>query len=212
MRVLAGLGNPGQEYHLTRHNIGFILADLIAAVAPKLDDSNLVKATAISILDRSFRETTSWREREGTLFTETKTPFGPIWLLKPQQYMNRSGGPIASFLRFYKIEISDLVVAQDEIDLSVGTLRLKMGGGDGGHNGLRSIRQAMGSGEYPRMRLGVGRPPGPVGKDDQVVNWVLGRFGQDELSSVTDLLVRAVAAFASIGQKGFTASQNLYNR
>lgn len=212
MRVLVGLGNPGHEYSLTRHNIGFMLADLLLAASPNCTDERRLLDAANALLSGKHSESNAWKEREGSLVTEISLGSRPLWLIKPQRYMNRSGEPLARFLSFYKIELDQILVAHDEIDLPVGSLRLKPGGGDGGHNGLRSIRQSMGSGEYTRVRLGVGRPPGSQGNDGQVVNWVLGRFSKEESGTVAALLVRGCLAVNSIIEHGITKAQNLYNR
>jgi PTH1 family peptidyl-tRNA hydrolase len=155
LRLIVGLGNPGQEYARTRHNAGFRFVDALAE-----------KAGGRFGL-------------EGKLFGETaRIDFAgrTLWLLKPATFMNHSGKSVAAVLRYWKIEPEQALVAHDELDLPPGTARLKFDGGHGGQNGLRDIMQHLGHGRFHRLRIGIGHP----GHKDRVTPWVLGRPGNDD--------------------------------
>jgi PTH1 family peptidyl-tRNA hydrolase len=154
IRIIAGLGNPDDKYERTLHNAGFWFVD---AVARKYGGS--------------FRH----EKKFDVDYCKVNLHGDDVWLVKPQSYMNLSGGPIRGVLDYYRLNVSELLVAHDEIDLPSGTTRLKLGGGHGGHNGLRDIIQHCGS-EFLRLRLGVGHP----GEKSQVTNHVLKR-GSDEV-------------------------------
>jgi PTH1 family peptidyl-tRNA hydrolase len=168
LRLIVGLGNPGSEYARTRHNAGFWLVDELA---------------------RRHRGAFRVESRHQGELARVVIGSDDIWLLKPTTFMNRSGASIASVCGFYKIDVAQVLVAHDEIDLPVGVVRLKQGGGHGGHNGLRDTIAAIGAGFW-RVRLGVGHP----GNRDQVVDYVLRRASADEDA----LIQRAVASAADI--------------
>jgi peptidyl-tRNA hydrolase, PTH1 family len=155
LRLLVGLGNPGPEHALQRHNAGYWWIDALAqACAARFGvESKLHGETARVQIDGS-----------------------PVWLLKPATYMNRSGQSVAAALRYWKIEPEQMLVAHDELDLPTGSARLKFDGGHGGQNGLRDIIGHLGHGRFHRLRLGIGHP----GHKDKVTSWVLGRPGKDD--------------------------------
>jgi PTH1 family peptidyl-tRNA hydrolase len=161
MHLIAGLGNPGDKHKNQRHNIGFIAADAIAA------RHNFP----------AFREKFSGLVSEGTIDGEK------VLILKPQTFMNRSGDSIEAAMQFYKLEPNQLIVIYDELDLVPGKVRIKMGGGNGGHNGLRSIDPRIGTG-YRRIRLGIGHP----GHKDKVIGHVLNDFSKADKEWLTPLL------------------------
>src|SRR5690606_25268694 len=161
MQLLVGLGNPGDKYRHNRHNVGFMASDAIAGrhgFAP-------------------LRPKFSGLLSEGTIVGEK------VLLLKPQTYMNNSGESIHAAAQFYKLPVEDITVLYDEIDLAPGKVRIKRGGGNGGHNGLRSIDPRIGT-NYRRVRIGVGHP----GHKDAVMHWVLGDFSKAEREWLTPLL------------------------
>lgn len=161
MKLIVGLGNPGTEYAGHRHNIGFMALERIAAkhgVGP-------------------------WRKKFSALVTDATLGGERAILLLPQTYMNLSGQSVSEAAKFYKIAPGDIVVLHDELDLAPGRLRVKTGGGDAGHNGLRSITQHMGAG-YVRVRLGIGHP----GSKERVHGWVLGNFAKADQNWLADLL------------------------
>jgi PTH1 family peptidyl-tRNA hydrolase len=163
LRLIAGLGNPGPQHLMDRHNAGFWFVDALAAR-----------------LGARF-------SLEAKLFGEVaKADIGgrPVWLLKPATYMNASGKSVTAALRFWKIEPEEALLAHDELDLPPGTARLKFDGGHGGQNGLRDVMRLLGHGRFHRLRLGVGHP----GHKDKVTPWVLGRPGRDDEAA----LLRAI--------------------
>lgn len=172
MILVVGLGNIGKEYENTRHNVGFMLVDLLL---------NELESTQIS--NTKFK---------GELF---KSNSSPLLLLKPHTFMNNSGISVSAVMSFYKCE--RLVVIHDDIDLSLGTLRFKKGGSSGGHNGLKSIDSFCGS-DYERVRIGIG-------KDKNVINFVLGRFSDDELKSLEPVLMQAKNAVLALVNSDITS-------
>jgi PTH1 family peptidyl-tRNA hydrolase len=188
--LLAGLGNPGPEYSGTRHNIGF---------------------AAIERLGAELGGTARRHKRAHALVLETQIgnpgQSTSVVLAQPLSFMNRSGGPIKALLDFYDIPVERLVIAHDDLDLDFDVLRVKFGGGDGGHNGLRSIRSALGTGEYARVRLGIGRPPGSQDPAD----YVLKPFSSAQRADLPDFLQRADDAMIGIVEAGVEWAQNRFN-
>lgn len=185
--LLVGLGNPGPEYETTRHNVGFLVADAVAArmgVRP----SRHRKASAMVA--------------EGRLAGQR------LIVVKPLSYMNASGGPAKALATFYKVPVEQVVVVHDELDLPFARLRLKSGGGDNGHNGLKSIRSAMGTGEWPRLRVGIGRPPG---QQDAAV-YVLRPWSSVERKELEFLVDSAADAVEALITRGLEVAQNEFNR
>ena len=161
MKLFVGLGNPGAEYAFNRHNVGFMAVDAIAAV-------------------HNFPD---WRHRFSGLLTEGRLGGEKVLLLKPQTYMNESGRSAGEAMRFYKMDVEDMVVFQDELDLAPGKVRVKTGGGVAGHNGLKSLSAHLGN-DYVRVRIGVGHP----GHRDRVVGHVLNNFAKADLDWLEPLL------------------------
>jgi len=192
-QLVVGLGNPGSEYEGTRHNVGFQFADLLAE-----------KLSA-----------PPWKSKFGGLLTEVQSASGRIVILKPQTYMNRSGDSVQQVCAFFKLPSEQVAVAHDDLDLALGTLRLKVGGGDGGHNGLKSISSAIGP-QYMRLRIGIGRPEAVPEAADRVepriVSWVLGRFPASDRQAVAGVLDRAREALALAWSDGLAAAQNRFHR
>jgi peptidyl-tRNA hydrolase, PTH1 family len=182
--LVAGLGNPGREYERTRHNAGWMVVD------------ELARRT-----DASFRSKFSGK------LAETRLGEHRLALLKPETYMNESGRSIAAALRFFKVSPEDLLVVHDDVDLEPGRLQARVGGGLAGHNGLRSIAQALGSQEFLRLRIGVGRP----GRGDRrpVADYVLSPF-EGEVD-VDELITRAADAVETIVRDGLESAQARFN-
>jgi PTH1 family peptidyl-tRNA hydrolase len=181
--LVIGLGNPGPEYANTRHNIGRMVLDELAGRASATFKSHKTHATV----------------------AEGRTvPGGPRYVLaKPNTYMNVSGGPVAQLLRFYSLPADRLIVLQDELDIPFDTLKLKFGGGHGGHNGVRDIIAAIGTGDFTRVRVGVGRPPG----SRQAADHVLRAFSKDERAVLPSLITDAADAVELIASEGLSAAQ-----
>ncbi|MFB9742115.1 aminoacyl-tRNA hydrolase [Pseudonocardia sulfidoxydans] len=175
--MVVGLGNPGPEYAETRHNVGFRVVELLAARAGG---------------GRFSKHKSNADVLEGRLAGRK------VVLAKPRTYMNVSGGPVAGLLRYFSVPATELVVVHDDLDLGFGVIRLKQGGGEGGHNGLRSISQSIGTRDYLRVRFGIGRPPGRQDPAD----FVLKRFSSvenKELEFAVDLAADAAEALLADG-------------
>lgn len=171
MIVLTGLGNPGAKYAGHRHNIGFMLLDEI----------------------HRRHEFSPWRTKNNAALADGRIGIRKILLVKPMAFMNRSGLPVKDAMAFYKSTPDQLVVAHDDIDLAAGKLRVKLGGGHGGHNGLRDIDRHLGP-NYRRLRIGVGRSPFATASDKQVDTHVLSDFSKDEQHSWVTPLIDCMAA------------------
>ena len=185
LRAIVGLGNPGAEYEYTRHNAGFWFVDLLAE-AGRAD----------------FRVESKF---QGVL-AKVRIGGKDLLLLKPGTFMNRSGQAIQALASFYKIAPAEILVAHDELDLPAGAARLKIGGGHGGHNGLRSVHQHLGE-AYARLRIGIGHP----GNKDLVLDYVLGRPSQPDLRAIEDDLARSQAALETLMKESWSkASQQLH--
>ena len=186
--VVVGLGNPGPTYAGTRHNVGFAVVDeLVSRVGGQLRAHRSGRADVL----------------EGRLGIG-----GPrVVLGRGRCYMNESGGPVNALLSFYKIPPARLVVVHDELDLPFGALRLKYGGGDNGHNGLRSIRSAVGTGDFHRARLGVGRPPGRQSAAD----YVLSGYSAAERRELPEQVVRAADSVECLITEGLEVAQQRFN-
>jgi PTH1 family peptidyl-tRNA hydrolase len=183
--LVVGLGNPGPQYVGTRHNTGALVADILA--------------------DRVRGSFKSHKARADVV--EARIGADRVVLAKPRSYMNESGGPVAGLRDFFKVSPARLVVVHDELDLPFGTLRVKLGGGDNGHNGLKSLRKSLGTGDYLRVRIGIGRPPGRQDPAD----WVLRDFSGAEKKELGLQLERAADAVESLIADGLAAAQNHYN-
>ena len=187
-QLVVGLGNPGPAYRGNRHNVGFLVLDLLAERVGGRFSKHKARADVV----------------EGRLGLP---PAPRVVLAEPRSYMNESGGPVAGLCGFYKIPVERLVVVHDELDLPYGSLRLKRGGGDNGHNGLRSITRSLGSREYLRVRFGIGRPPGRMDPAD----YVLRDFSAAERKDLDFHLDRAADAVETLVRDGLESAQNRYN-
>lgn len=185
--LIVGLGNPGTQYERTRHNIGQLVVDELARRA--------------SATFRSHK--TNARVAEGRI-----VPGGPrLVLAKPNTYMNVSGGPVAQLVRFYSLDASRLIVVQDELDIPFDTIKLKSGGGHGGHNGVRDIANAIGTPDFVRVRIGVGRPPGHTDAADHV----LSPFTAAQRQVLPSLVSDGADAVELVTTDGLVAAQQRYH-
>ncbi|GAA1349213.1 aminoacyl-tRNA hydrolase [Streptomyces beijiangensis] len=187
--LIVGLGNPGPEYAANRHNVGFMVADLLASRIGGKFKTHKARAQVL----------------EGRI-----GPPGPlnrrVVLAKPLSYMNLSGGPVTALRDFYKVDTDRIVAIHDELDIDFGTLRLKLGGGDNGHNGLKSMTKSLGP-DYHRLRFGIGRPPGRM----QVADFVLKDFSGAERKELDYLVDRAADAVEALLAEGLERAQGTYN-
>lgn len=183
--LIAGLGNPGRQYKSSRHNIGFMLVDRLA-------DS----------LDTAFA-----RLESKALVVKTNYQDRSIILAKPQTFMNLSGQAVGSIMKFYKIPLENLLVVYDDVDLPFGKIRLRPTGGSAGQKGVASIIDRLGTNEFPRLRLGIGRPPGRM----EAASYVLRDFSREDVEFLPEFLDRGVEAVLTFIQEGLVAAMNRYN-
>jgi PTH1 family peptidyl-tRNA hydrolase len=185
-----GLGNPGKVYARNRHNVGFMVADLLAG----------------RIGTRFGRHRKAVAEvAEGRLGVGVQAP--RLVLAKPMTYMNLSGGPVVSLAQFYKVPVGHVLAVHDDLDLAYGQVRAKVGGGEGGHNGLRSMSKSLGSKDYLRVRFGIGRPPGRQDPAD----YVLSDFSSAERKDLEFLVDRAGDVVEAVAVRGLEWAQNAYH-
>jgi PTH1 family peptidyl-tRNA hydrolase len=184
LHLVVGLGNPGGRYARTRHNVGFLVVERLAA------------RIGVSLERKLF----------GALVGEGGLAGHKVMFAEPQSFMNLSGQPTASLLGFYKLALQELVVVHDDMDLPFGRLRLRVGGGHGGHNGIRDIQRLLGN-DFVRVRVGVGRPPPPMDPAD----YVLGSWTPGEASTLDTVLDTAADAVTGIVADGVTRAMNSFN-
>ncbi len=189
MKIICGLGNPGRQYEQNRHNVGFMVLDVLASRWRARFDSSKFDAELAT----------------------ASVGGDKVLLLKPQTFMNLSGVSLGGAARFYKVGPDDVLVVHDELDLPFPRLQLKRGGGSGGHNGLKSIQQSWGEQDYGRLRFGIGKPSGPDAKE-RVVGHVLGDFSRDERDALPEFLGLAVDMAEAWAREGLAPAMNRFNR
>jgi PTH1 family peptidyl-tRNA hydrolase len=186
--LVVGLGNPGPEYAGNRHNIGFLVVECLA--------------------DRARASFKAHKARAEVAEVRLGGPGGPRAVLaKPRSYMNESGGPVSGLARYFDVAPERVLAIHDELDLPFGVLRLKFGGGDNGHNGLKSIRKSLDTGDYHRLRFGIGRPPGRM----DAASFVLRDFSPAERKDLDLEIERAADAVEVLVREGLERAQNAYN-
>jgi PTH1 family peptidyl-tRNA hydrolase len=190
--LVVGLGNPGREYRETRHNVGFMMLDRLA-----------VK------LNARFTRLQSRALIGSAIYNAPKGDAGErkIILAKPQTFMNLSGQSVQGLVHFYKLPLTNLLVAHDDLDLPPGTIRIRPDGGSAGQKGMESILERLGTDDFPRLRLGIGRPPGQM----QAPDYVLQEFSNSDLAIIPETLDRAVEAVLTFVTAGLDAAMNKYN-
>ena len=194
--LVVGLGNPGPAYAGTRHNVGAMTVDEVA------------RRLSLNLRPARGMQADIATARLGTAGLVAQGAGEQVVLVKPTTFMNDSGRAVRRLADFGKVAPDHVVVMHDELDLDVGRLRLKFGGGDNGHNGLKSIRAHLGTGEFYRVRLGIGRPdPGHA-----PIDYVLGRFPRAQADDLADVLSRAADAVEALLRQGLEAAQNQFNR
>ena len=184
--LIVGLGNPGREYQGSRHNVGFFVLDTLAEK-----------------LETSFRNV-----KMNALMTAVRYNDERLILIKPQTFMNLSGGPVGSFVRFYKLPLENVLVVYDDVDLPFETLRLRPDGGDAGQRGVRSIIERLGTKSFPRLRVGIGRPPGRM----EVSDYVLQRFSASQREALPFVLEQASSAVLRFIDQGLDQAMTIYNQ
>ncbi len=183
--LIAGLGNPGRQYHLSRHNIGFMVVDQLAKE-----------------LDVTLK-----RVKNKAIIGVAKLDGKQIILAKPQTFMNASGVSVAPLKRYFKVPLENLLVIHDDLDLPFGTIRIRPSGGTSGQKGMKSIIEKLGTQEFPRIRMGIGRPPGRM----DPVDFVLENFTPDQQSLKDEMIMSAVEAIKVFIQDGLNKAMNTYN-
>lgn len=184
-RLVVGLGNPGPEYANTRHNAGFWVVDLLA--------ENL--------------RVSYWKDEAGAKVGVARFGDDDLVLAKPQTYMNLSGKAVAKLAHAYEVDPVDIIIVHDDLDLPAESLRVKRGGGHGGHNGLRSLSEALGSGDYTRVRIGIGRPPG---RQDAAA-YVLEQMNKETAERLGDIVPHAAQAVVHVLEHGVDSAMREYN-
>ncbi|MDY3296460.1 aminoacyl-tRNA hydrolase [Selenomonas sp.] len=185
MKVIVGLGNPGREYAQTKHNVGFMLVDALA----------------------SHLGVTEWREKFDALVADARIGTEKVLLVKPQTYMNESGKAVGPLMHFYKLPAEDLIVAHDDMDIPVGTIRIRKKGSSGGHNGIKSILAHFGDEHFARVRIGIGRPlPGWT-----VVNHVLAAFPEEDQPKIREAIDYLIPAVECIVTHDVDMAMNQFN-
>ncbi len=184
--LVVGLGNPGPGYAGNRHNVGYLVADVLA---------------------ERMRARFKAHKKTRAEVVEGRLAGHRVVLAKPRSYMNESGGPVTGLRDFFKVDLDRLVAVHDELDLPYGGLRLKLGGGDNGHNGLKSMRRSLGSGEFHRVRFGIGRPPGRM----DAAAFVLRDFAGAERKDLDYHVDRAADAVEALVTGGLESAQNTFN-
>lgn len=184
MKVIVGLGNPGKKYEGTRHNVGFFVID------------HLAKRWGVDLTETKFQ----------ALYGSKVIHGEKVFLLKPLTYMNLSGEALRPFLDYYKMDIGNIVVIYDDLDLPVGTIRLRLKGGHGGHNGMKSIIERLGTNHFKRVRIGIGRP-----EHEPVVDYVLGKFSEEDKEQVEQAVEKAADACEYWLTNDFDEVMNKFN-
>lgn len=186
MKVVVGLGNPGKRYERSRHNLGFWVVDRIAS------------DNGISVQKKKY----------DSLIGEWHAAGEKVLLVKPQTYMNRSGTALKRVFRYHPVTVNDLVVIYDDLDLSFGRIRIRPGGGAGGHRGVESLVEGLGDESFFRVRIGIGRPPAGIDPSD----FVLGPFTVEEKVQIKQVVLKAAAAVQCLLKKGAQRAMETYNR
>jgi PTH1 family peptidyl-tRNA hydrolase len=183
--ILVGLGNPGREYKDTRHNFGFMLIDRIAV---------RLNARGMKVQSKAIVTTATYEDRK-------------LILAKPQTYMNLSGQSVQGLVNFYKIPLTNIMILSDDLDIPFGTIRIRAAGGPGGQRGLASVIESLGTKDFSRLRLGIGRPPGRM----DPANFILQNFSRDEMKSISEILDTAADAVLEFVKNGLNAAMNKFN-
>ena len=186
MILVAGLGNPGKGYASSRHNIGFIVID------------ELAKGFGVGLKKKGFK----------SHYVQESLEDKKLILLKPDTFMNRSGEAISEAAEFFKIPAKDIIVVYDEMDLSLGSIKVKVGGGSAGHKGIQSIINSLGDSDFIRVRAGIGKPI----QKSEVVDHVLSQFEKEEKKLAKELIVRAADAVIEIVLRGAESAMNMFNK
>jgi len=184
IKLVVGVGNPGAEYELTRHNIAWLVMSCIPEI-----------------------ENNTWKNKFKGEYTDAQLSGEKVLYLKPQTFMNLSGESVQPMMHFFKIQPSEIIVLHDEVDLDFGKMAFKTGGGLAGHNGLKSIAKCLGTQDFHRMRIGVGRP-----KHGSTANWVLGSFPAEQDQELGIVLEESARALSFALKQGISKAANKYNK
>lgn len=189
MKLIAGLGNPDEKYENTRHNVGFMVADKLAETIGAKFNQSMKRAKIASVFYKGEK----------------------IIIIKPQTYMNLSGESVAPIADYFRIPKEDILIVVDDVNLSLGKLRMRKSGSAGGHNGLKSVILNLATEEFPRLRIGVGAPAADINGEKDMINHVLGRFSRDEEKAVEEMTEKGAAAALAFCTEGIDAAMNSFN-
>ncbi len=181
MKLIVGLGNPGKEYENTRHNVGFMI----------LDD---------------YLGNVKWSNKFNALYYECFISIEKVIFVKPLTYMNNSGNAVGEFVRYYNIEVKDILIIQDDLDEEIGLYKLKLNSSSGGHNGIKSIISSLGTQSFPRLKVGIGSV-----KKDEVIDYVLGKFSKREMEILNNEFSTFRKIIESFVNVGIDKTMNVYN-
>lgn len=189
MKLIAGLGNPDEKYENTRHNVGFMVADKLAETIGAKFNQRMKRAKIASVFYKGEK----------------------IIIIKPQTYMNLSGESVAPIADYFRIPKEDILIVVDDVNLSLGKLRMRKSGSAGGHNGLKSVILNLATEEFPRLRIGVGAPAADINGEKDMINHVLGRFSRDEEKTVEEMTEKGAEAALAFCTEGIDAAMNSFN-
>lgn len=189
MKLIAGLGNPDEKYENTRHNVGFMVADKLAEKIGAKFNQSMKRAKIASVFYKGEK----------------------IIIIKPQTYMNLSGESVAPIADYFRIPKEDILIVVDDVNLSLGKLRMRKSGSAGGHNGLKSVILNLATEEFPRLRIGVGAPAADINGEKDMINHVLGRFSRDEEKAVEEMTEKGAEAALAFCTEGIDAAMNSFN-
>lgn len=189
MKLIAGLGNPDEKYENTRHNVGFMVADKLAETIGAKFNQRMKRAKIASVFYKGEK----------------------IIIIKPQTYMNLSGESVAPIADYFRIPKEDILIVVDDVNLSLGKLRMRKSGSAGGHNGLKSVILNLATEEFPRLRIGVGAPAADINGEKDMINHVLGRFSRDEEKAVEEMTEKGAEAALAFCTEGIDAAMNSFN-
>lgn len=206
MKLIIGLGNPGKEYENTRHNIGFMVIDYYLNNVSIIPNNKQMNTKTIQDVINNFHNSTTWQKKFNALYTTLNINNEKVYFIKPQTYMNLSGDSIKEFVHYYKIDPKDILVIHDDLDLPIGKIRIKINSSAGGHNGVKSIIEKLGTNNFARLKIGI---KNVINID--IKDYVLGTFNKEEMETLTKLFPKLIEIINSFLTKDIGKLMNDYN-